>query len=66
MRTTLVAIAIGLVALVAAACNMPGADTDTLNSLAPLESTAPVQSDGLESTPPLASPSDMLESPASS
>lgn len=66
MRKTLIAIAIGLTALAAAACNNGSGTVDStspLDTMAPLESVGPLESDGLESMDPLASP---LESPASS
>jgi hypothetical protein len=65
MRKTMIAIAIGLTALAAAACNNDGGTVDSspLDTMAPLESIGPLESDGLESMDPLESP---LESPASS
>jgi hypothetical protein len=65
MRKTMIAIAIGLTALVAAACNDGGGTGGSapLDTMAPLESVGPLESDALESMDPLASP---LESPASS
>jgi hypothetical protein len=66
MRKTMIAIALGLTALAAAACGNSGTDgSPGLETTAPLESM-PLESVGTESMDPLASPSDMLESPASS
>lgn len=63
MRKTIIAIALGLTAIAAAACNTPG---NSVDSIAPLESVGLESLEPLESVDPLASPSDALESPASS
>jgi ABC-type glycerol-3-phosphate transport system substrate-binding protein len=64
MRKTLIAIAIGAMALAAAACGPANSSPSTGATAAPLESTSPI-----ESGSPMASPSDVTlpsESPASS
>lgn len=65
MRKTIIVVAMGA-ALALAACT-PGTETESLSiESLPVESMAPLESEGAESMDPLASPSDALESPASS
>jgi hypothetical protein len=66
MRKTAIAFAICLTALSAAACNTPASTSAPLESVG-IESMEPLESvDPLQSVDPMASPSDELESPASS